>query len=101
MPRAKPNLVRAARGQRSGRRDGRMTAPIAPSQEGRSERHAGGTKYYAYRIEGDTICIEDTCHAQNMHEATQRGENQFPISTRKHIAHMITENVMRKIRLLI
>ncbi|MBQ9666237.1 MAG: hypothetical protein IJV33_07185 [Bacteroidaceae bacterium] len=24
--------------------------------------------YYAYTIEGDTITIVDTCHAQNMHE---------------------------------
>lgn len=24
--------------------------------------------YYAYKIEGDTIIVVDTCHAQNMHE---------------------------------
>lgn len=24
--------------------------------------------YYAYIIEGDTITVVDTCHAQNMHE---------------------------------
>ena len=24
--------------------------------------------YYAYTIEGDTIFIEDACHAQNMHD---------------------------------
>ena len=24
--------------------------------------------YYAYRIEGNTITVVDTCHAQNMHE---------------------------------
>ena len=24
--------------------------------------------YYAYTIEGDTIIIQDACHAQNMHE---------------------------------
>ena len=24
--------------------------------------------YYAYTIEGDTITIQDACHAQNMHE---------------------------------
>lgn len=24
--------------------------------------------YYAYTIDGDTITIQDTCHAQNMHE---------------------------------
>ena len=27
-----------------------------------------GHWYYAYRISGDTIIIEDACHAQNMHE---------------------------------
>ena len=27
-----------------------------------------GKWYYAYTIEGDTIFIEDACHAQNMHE---------------------------------
>lgn len=37
------------------------------------ERWAGyhmahkGMWYYAYTIEGDTIFIEDACHAQNMH----------------------------------
>ena len=25
--------------------------------------------YFAYRIEGDTIYVEDACHAQNMHES--------------------------------
>lgn len=25
--------------------------------------------YFAYRIEGETIYVEDACHAQNMHEA--------------------------------
>lgn len=30
--------------------------------------------YYAYRIEGDTIYVEDACHAQNMHEAIVRSE---------------------------
>lgn len=24
--------------------------------------------YYAYTIDGDTITIQDACHAQNMHE---------------------------------
>ena len=24
--------------------------------------------YFAYTIDGDTIFIEDACHAQNMHE---------------------------------
>ena len=27
-----------------------------------------GKWYYAYTIEGDTIFIEDACHAQNMHD---------------------------------
>ena len=26
--------------------------------------------YYAYTIDGDTITIQDACHAQNMHEET-------------------------------
>jgi len=26
--------------------------------------------YYAYTINGDTITIEDACHAQNMYEET-------------------------------
>ena len=25
-------------------------------------------RYYAYTIDGDTITIQDACHAQNMHE---------------------------------
>lgn len=25
--------------------------------------------YFAYRIEGETIYVEDACHAQNMHES--------------------------------
>ena len=28
--------------------------------------------YFAYRIEGDTIYVEDACHAQNMHESLLR-----------------------------
>ena len=24
--------------------------------------------YYAYTVDGDTITIQDACHAQNMHE---------------------------------
>ena len=28
--------------------------------------------YIAYRIEGDTIYVEDACHAQNMHESLLR-----------------------------
>ena len=24
--------------------------------------------YYAYKIDGDTIIVEDACHAQNMHD---------------------------------
>lgn len=28
--------------------------------------------YFAYRIDGDTIYVEDACHAQNMHEAKMR-----------------------------
>ena len=27
-----------------------------------------GRWYYAYTIDGDTITIQDACHAQNMHE---------------------------------
>ena len=27
-----------------------------------------GKWYYAYTIDGDTITIQDACHAQNMHE---------------------------------
>lgn len=27
-----------------------------------------GKWYYAYRIEGDTIYVEDACHVQNVHE---------------------------------
>lgn len=28
--------------------------------------------YFAYRIEGDTIYVEEACHAQNMHEMILR-----------------------------
>ena len=31
--------------------------------------------YFAYRIEGETIYVEDACHAQNMHELL--GENKM------------------------
>ncbi len=31
-----------------------------------------GKWYFAYRIEGDTIYVEDACHAQNMHEVLLR-----------------------------
>ncbi len=31
-----------------------------------------GKWYFAYRIEGDTIYVEDVCHAQNMHEMILR-----------------------------
>ena len=27
--------------------------------------------YFAYRVEGDTIYVEDACHAQNMHESKE------------------------------
>ncbi len=57
--------------------------------------------YFAYRIDGDTIYVEDACHAQNMHETMARDKNPFPISTRKFVAYIITEKVMRKIRQLI
>jgi hypothetical protein len=28
--------------------------------------------YFAYRIDGDTIYVEDACHAQNMHESKKQ-----------------------------
>lgn len=31
-----------------------------------------GKWYFAYKIEGDTIYVEDACHTQNMHEACLR-----------------------------
>lgn len=31
-----------------------------------------GKWYFTYRIEGDTIYVEDACHAQNMHEMILR-----------------------------
>ena len=31
-----------------------------------------GKWYFAYRIDDDTIYVEDACHAQNMHEAQLR-----------------------------
>ena len=31
-----------------------------------------GKWYFAYRIDGDTIYVEDACHAQNMHEERLR-----------------------------
>ena len=27
--------------------------------------------YFTYRIDGDTIYVEDACHAQNMHESIE------------------------------
>ena len=30
--------------------------------------------YYAYTIDGDTITVRDSCHAQNMHETKHQGK---------------------------
>jgi hypothetical protein len=30
--------------------------------------------YFAYRIEGETIYVEDACHAQNMHELLEENK---------------------------
>lgn len=39
--------------------------------------HMANTKkwYFAYKIDGDTIYVEDACHAQNMHEGLDRAIN--------------------------
>ena len=41
--------------------------PTLDRWQGYHMAHAGQW-YYAYTINGDTITIEDACHAQNMHE---------------------------------
>ena len=42
--------------------------PTIPRWAGKG--HMANTKkwYFLYRIDGDTIYVEDACHAQNMHE---------------------------------
>jgi hypothetical protein len=36
-----------------------------------------GKLYYAYTINGNTITIEDACHAQNMHEGNSSDVEEF------------------------
>ena len=36
-----------------------------------------GKWYFAYRIDGDTIYVEDACHAQNIHEQREFDLTKF------------------------
>lgn len=50
---------------------------------------------FAYRIEGETIYLEDACHAQNMHES----KNVIRL-TETQLKHMLVEcisKIMKKI----
>ena len=47
--------------------------------------------YFAYRIDGDTIYVEDACHAQNMHES-KNAENL--------LRGFITEEVRKRLHLV-
>ena len=50
--------------------------------------------YFAYRIEGETVYVEDACHAQNMHEAISY----------KHLKRLIKEcvrDVLRNQRMML
>ena len=50
---------------------------------------------FAYRIEGETIYLEDACHAQNMHES----KNVIRL-TESQLKHMLVEcisKIMKKI----
>lgn len=44
--------------------------PTIPKWKGYFMAHEGKW-YFAYRIENDTIYIEDVCHSQNMHESKE------------------------------
>lgn len=44
--------------------------PTIPKWKGYFMAH-DGKWYFAYRIENDTIYIEDVCHSQNMHESKE------------------------------
>ena len=41
--------------------------------------------YFAYRIDGDTIYVEDACHAQNMHES-------------KNVENLLRDFIMEEVR---
>lgn len=49
--------------------------------------------YYAYRIEGDTIYVEDACHAQNMHEERLRILNIINETLNERMTHEKTRKV--------
>lgn len=44
--------------------------PIHPQWEGKYMAH-DGKWYFAYRNDGDTICVDDVCHSQNMKESKE------------------------------
>ena len=49
--------------------------------------------YFAYRIEGDTIYVEDVCHAQNMHESLLRQVTR--------LAKLLSESIRHTLRKLL
>ena len=52
---------------------------------------------FAYRIDGDTIYVEDACHAQNMHEAIQTDRITPKMRLRRLIENMVRQ-VISEIR---
>lgn len=46
--------------------------------------------YFAYRIEGDTIYVEDACHAQNMHES-----KELIYITEKQLKQIVKESLSK------
>ena len=44
--------------------------------------------YFAYRIDGDTVFVEDACHAQNMHESIIRDDIKPIISLMERIERL-------------
>ena len=49
--------------------------------------------YFAYRIDGDTIYVEDACHAQNMHEARKKIVKLTESELKKMIVKSILETI--------
>ena len=45
--------------------------------------------YFAYRVEGDTIYVEDACHAQNMHESLFRQVTRLDRLISESIRHTL------------
>lgn len=45
--------------------------------------------YFAYRIDGNTVYVEDACHAQNMHESLFRQDTRLDRLISESIRHTL------------